>query len=205
MSVGSPLCRLVMALLVTAVPSAAHADWLLTGHIGRTFAGRTTHLDPEQGATSSQVIYGVSVGWLGRGVFGVEADLGYAPRFFERDSRAGLVTGSNVTTLTGNVLVAMPVSVTRESLRPYLVAGVGLLHSGATDLLGLGPEFDLQDRDVLGLGLGGGAIGFLTPDTGVRFELRHLRSVFRGENPLTGQAGTQLRFWRATVGVTFSF
>jgi hypothetical protein len=50
--------------------------------------------------------------------------------------------------------------------------------------------------------MGGGAIGFVSPDVGVRFDLRHTRSLLRGTNPLTGEPGTRLRFWRITVGVT---
>ena len=33
---------------------------------------------------------------------------------------------SRVTTLSGNVMVAAPLAITRESLRPYVVAGLGL-------------------------------------------------------------------------------
>lgn len=201
-----PCVRLLIpALLAVAAPAPAGADWLLTGSLGRTFGGRTTHFDPEGGAAASQVIYTASATWLSDGVLGIEADLGYSPRFFERDNRAGLVTGSNVTTVTGSLVLAVPLRVTRESLRPYLVGGAGLIHSGSADVLNLAPELDRQDRDVLGLALGGGAIGLITPDAGIRFELRHVRSVFRGQNPLTGEPGTQLRFWRATVGVTLRF
>ena len=56
------------------------------------------------------MIFGGSAALLSRGVFGVEADFGYAPRFFEHDNRAGNITGSNVSTLSGSVIVAVPLA-----------------------------------------------------------------------------------------------
>jgi hypothetical protein len=51
------------------------------------------------------------------------------------------------------------------------------------------------------MNLGGGAIGFITARTGVRFEIRHFRSLEREENPFTSESASLLSFWRATVGV----
>jgi hypothetical protein len=194
--------RLIAAALVLAAPPAsASADWLFTGFLGSTFAGSTTHLDLEGGVGANQVIYGASVGWLSQSIIGIEAEFAYAPRFFERDNRAGPVTGSHVMTLMGNALVTLPLSVTRESLRPYVVGGIGMMQNGSATLLDFVNEFDPQERNILGVTMGGGAIGFISPDVGVRFDLRHIRSLLRGTNPLTGEPGTQLRFWRITVGV----
>jgi hypothetical protein len=197
--------RLALAALLTVAPvSTASADWLFTGFLGGTFAASTTHLDLEGGVGANQVIYGGSFGWLGSGILGVEGEFAYAPRFFETDNRAGVVTGSHVTTLMGNVLVTLPLSVTRESLRPYVIGGAGLLQSGSAAALDFVDEFDLQERNVMGVNMGGGAIMFASPDVGVRFDLRYTRTLLRGTNPLTGEVGTRLRFWRATVGVAFS-
>jgi len=203
--VSSLLSRLAVAAFLTVAPAtSASADWLITGFLGGTFAGSTTHLDLEGGVGANQVIYGASAGWLGGSIVGVEAEFAYAPRFFETDNRAGVVTGSHVTTVMGNVLVTLPLSVTRESLRPYVIGGLGLLQSGSAASLDFVDEFDQQDRNVLGANVGGGALLFVSPDVGVRFDLRYTRSLLRGTNPLTGDVGTRLRFWRATVGVTFS-
>ena len=59
------------------------------------------------------------------------------PGFFQNSSGTGLVIGSRVTTLTGSVIVALPLSVTHESLRPYAVGGLGVLHATSEDLLSL--------------------------------------------------------------------
>ena len=70
--------------------------------------------------------------------------------------------GSNAITLTGNVIASLPLSVTRDSLRPYFTAGVGVLHAGGDDLAN---TTDI-DRNLLAVSVGGGAIGFLNARAG---------------------------------------
>jgi hypothetical protein len=193
------LHRFLAALLFSIVVAPpASADWLFTPFVGSSFGTQTSYLILETGAEgSSQLIFGGSGAFLSRGILGVEADFGYAPRFFERDNLAGNILGSNVTTLTGNVIFAVPLSVTRESLRPYAVAGFGLIHAAANDLL----DLEVIEDNLPGFNLGGGAIGLISPRTGFRFEIRHFRSVGSAANTLTGENSAQLSFWRATVGV----
>ena len=119
------LARASLVLLVL-LPSVASADWLYTPYIGGAFAGSTPLLDLEGGASSTQLVFGGSVGWWSAGIIGFETDFAYAPRFFETNNL--FFTDSNLVTWGGNVVVTMPVSVTRESLRPYLVGGLGWLH-----------------------------------------------------------------------------
>ena len=191
----------VLSLLLVAlapVAEARAADWMFTPFIGASFGTETSFLILETGAASStQLIFGGSAALLSRGVFGVEADYAYAPRFFERDNRAGNITGSNVNTLSGSAIFAVPLSVTRESLRPYLIAGMGLMHAAVQDAV----NFSDIRENMLGYNVGGGAIGLISPRTGFRFEIRHFRSVENAPNALTGEDSARLRFWRATVGV----
>ncbi len=178
---------------------ARAADWLFTPFVGTSFGTQTSFLILENGAASSaQLIFGGSAALLSRGVFGVEADYGYAPRFFERDNRAGEITGSNINTLSGSAIFAVPLSVTRESLRPYAIAGFGLMHAA-----GSYAAFDdiSFDETFGGYNVGAGAIGLISPRTGFRFEIRHFRSVQDAPNALTGEDSARLSFWRATVGV----
>jgi hypothetical protein len=121
------------------------------------------------------------------------------PGFFQNSGGTGLVLGSRVTTLMGNVIVAMPLSVSRDSLRPYLVGGLGLLHATTEDVLSLN-----ESGDWLGLQIGAGAIGMITNRAGVRFDLRHLSALSR-DTTLRGERTSQLSFWRATVGVTLRY
>jgi opacity protein-like surface antigen len=121
------------------------------------------------------------------------------PGFFQNSSGAGLVVSSRVTTLTGNVIAAFPLSVTRESLRPYVTGGLGLMRASAEDLIGLN-----EDGSWVGLQLGAGAIGFINDRTGIRFDLRNSRSLSR-DTTLLGERKSKLSFWRATVGVTLRY
>ena len=191
----------VLGLLLALVPSSASADWIFAPFFGGTFGSSTALLDLEQSSDTTQFIFGGSVGWWSAGIIGFESDFAYAPRFFETDNLAGLITGSNVITWSGNVVVATPVSVTRESLRPYVVGGLGWMRSSIDEGgLNLFPEL-VRTHNSAGINFGGGAVGFLTQNTGVRFEIRHFRSLERSENPVTLENESLLSFWRLTVGV----
>ena len=184
-------------LCLGASSATARADIIFTPFVGKTFAAQTTFLTVASVDKQTWIV-GTSAAWLTSSVIGAEVDFGYAPRFFGSDLT---VPGSNVTTLTGNVLLTLPVSVTRESLRPYITGGMGVLHAGVDDSLGL----LTIDRNMLALSLGGGAIGFLNSRAGVRFDLRHIRSTSRDMDNSTLLTAPRLGFWRATIGVAIRY
>ena len=194
-------CRvLLLTLALLCCAANAHADFLITPFLGSVFGGDTTLLDLDIGAaTAKHWTFGGSAALLSDQIFGVEADFAMMPGFFERSGAPQLVLGSRVTTLTGSVIAALPLSVTRESLRPYLVGGLGLLHAASEDLIGLN-----ETNNLLGLQVGGGAIGLITNRAGVRFDLRHARALSR-DNTLPGDRISKLSFWRLTVGVTLRY
>jgi len=180
----------------------AHADFIITPFVGKTFAAQTTFLLANVDKQSWML--GASAAWLTDGVFGAEIDFGYAPRFFDSDqvTNGNIVEpGRNVVSLTGNVLLAVPLSVTRDSLRPYISAGMGLLHAGSADLLTL----STVGRNLPAVSIGGGAIGFLSRRTGVRFDLRHIRSTGRDVDTSTLLTSPRLGWWRATIGVAIRY
>lgn len=186
----------VLACCAIAVGAAdTHAEILVIPFLGGTFKAQTTlplfditAIEPY--ALSPTVVMGVAGMWLGPGVLGLEGELAYAPRFFNLEGRPALV-GSHLTTVTGNLVVTAPLSLTRESLRPYLVGGLGLLRARVTDLISIDPV----DRDLLGMSLGGGVIGMVSDRTGLRFDLRQLRSL----------GDVRLSYWRATAGVAIRY
>jgi hypothetical protein len=192
-----------------ATGASADADVIITPFVGKTFAARHTLSTssglPVTASVDKQTwIIGGSAAWLSDNVLGVEVDFGYAPRFFEsnRLSSFNVVRpGSNVMSLTGNLVLALPLSVTRDSLRPYVSAGMGVLHVGVDDLGSL----STVDRNLVGLSVGGGAIGFLTDRTGLRFDLRYLRSTSTGVESSTLQTVPRLGLWRATIGVAIRY
>ena len=174
--------------------------------VGGTFAGQTIHFDPERGAGSPQLIIGGAGAWLTDGVIGFEVDFAYAPRYFEGGKRAGIVTNSYLYTLTGSVIATLPLSVTRESLRPYVAGGLGFMDGHLEEVVNIFPElFELQERASAALTVGAGVIGFVTRNTGARFDLRHVRSLARDESPVTGELRTKLSFWRVTAGVMLRY
>jgi len=192
---------LVLAALFLSCHSVeARADFLITPYVGTVFSGSTTLLDLDTGAAASKHwTFGGSAAWLSDRILGVEADFSMVPGFFQNSGGTGLVTGSRVTTLSGNVIAALPLSVTRESLRPYVVGGLGLLHASAEDLINLN-----ETGNWLGLHLGAGAVGLITNRAGVRFDLRHSLALSR-DTTLRGERTSKLSFWRATFGVTLRY
>ncbi len=191
---------LLAALL--ALPSHASADWLIVPHIGAVFGGKTTIVDLDQGAGSRTFTFGGSVAWLTNGFVGLEGDVGHTPHFFERGTRSSaLVLDSSVTTASGSVIVAVPLAITRESLRPYVVGGVGVMHASSSDAVRI---FSF-DSNLLALNVGGGVIGFVTPFTGIRFDVRQFRNMTPDGSATTTSGSTRLRFWRASVGVVIKY
>lgn len=204
---------LLAAALLCIAPRPAHADWYFTPFIGYDLHGSTTFVDPEYGGRDrSKVTIGGSAALL-VGVLGLEADYGYTPGFFENPAcdrtRSGescplgpLITHSHVQTLTANVMLAAPLAWTHESLRPYIVGGVGVMDVVADDISSFFPV----NSNLTAFDLGGGAIGMLGTRTGLRFDIRRFTNLDR-DTPSGGSIGgpARLHFWRATVGVTLRY
>lgn len=192
--------RVLAALIIWLLPSSAAADWLLTPFLGSSFAPETTFLIFEDGAGRTLTLGG-SVALLSDGILGLEADVGHTPGFFEGNDPLGLVLTSRVTTLTGSVILAVPLSVTRESLRPYLVIGAGLMQARSKHAAGLFPV----DRNLLGVNIGAGAIGMVTPRTGLRFDARYIKAASGADGPFARAGLSRLSFWRGTAGVVLRY
>jgi hypothetical protein len=192
----------LLLVVLCGFPRDSRSDSLFIPFIGGTFAARTSFLTGlEQGVGTQRPTFGGSVSWLSAGILGIEGDFSYTPGLFQRNiDRAipeGFVFDSTVMTFSGSVIAAVPQSVIGYSLRPYLIGGLGLIHSK----LYYNEISSTVEDDSLGLNVGGGAIGFLTRRTGVRFELRHFRTFDREPSELDLQVLPKMSFWRFTVGV----
>jgi hypothetical protein len=182
--------------VASLLPSPARADFFLTPFAAIKFAGDASIIDLESGAGNAKFALGGMAGFLSDGLLGVEADVTYVPRFFER-STGSLVTRSHVLTFMGNVMVAVPRSVTQYSLRPFVSGGAGLMHINIDDIADAIPV----DSNLFGINVGGGATGPLSNVVDVRFELRWFKSVTTGDaTPLLPRSA--LSFWRAAIGLT---
>jgi len=155
-----------------------------------------------------KIDYGVSLTGMGAGVIGFEVDFGYSPNFFETNTGSNdqfdLASNSNVTTLTANAIVGIPIGGQHGgSVRPYVVGGVGLIRSNVGDV---GDFFDAQSKNDFGFDVGGGVMGFFNSNVGIRGDVRYFRS-FQGADSgsVTGLALGNLNFWRGSVGVSLKF
>jgi hypothetical protein len=139
---------------------------------------------------------------LTRGNLGIEADYAWIPGFFGRDTPEVLEVGSRVQTLTGNVLFLTPISITQESLRPYVTAGLGWTEAHI-EYIRL-PAFGI-DRDLVAFNAGVGAIGMFGPRTGLRFDLRYFTNLDRDTPSNTTFGSARVKFWRGTVGFVLRY
>jgi hypothetical protein len=180
-------------------PARSAAEWQIKPFMGLTFGGDTTFIDVEKAVGKPNPVFGVSGVLLGN-VLGIDADVGRSPGFFNSGGQ-NLLLGSRVTTLTGNVVIAMPRRLAGYSLRPYFVGGAGLMNVSIDGRLGsLNVSSTLPAWDV-----GGGATGFLTDRVGLSWELRRFGTIGKGKTRGDSVAEEQLAFWRASMAITFRY
>jgi len=184
---------LAVMLLGLLGPAPAFAEWQLRPFIGATFGGGTTLIDLDQASGESKLTVGANAVWLGE-FLGLEGDLGHTPGFFQSESR-NLIVGSRVTTLTGNVVLALPKRLAQYSLRPYVVGGAGIMDARSDDGSGVLPV----SRTLAALDIGGGVTGFFTNRVGVSWDVRYFRSLGAGDNNGISFGNEQLSFWRAMM------
>ena len=189
----------ILFLLLAPNAALAQTDLLIVPFVGGKFAGRTTIAIAEPTASNKKITFGLSTMILTDKFLGVEGDVEQTPQFFGQGIRR-TVTSSVVTTLMGNVVIAVPKVITRESLRPYLVSGVGLMHARVSTTAGV---LDTKSN-LLGLDIGGGVVGLVSPRAGARFELRHFKNLTNDPGAVT-IGGTRLSFWRVTAGLALRY
>ena len=181
---------LIAALALVLAPASARADWLFTPNVGTTFGGNAND--------NEHFTYGASLGWMGAGIFGFEADFAYTPEFFKpSDDTFNFVDSSNVTSVMANAIIGIPIGGQRGGgFRPFVTGGIGLLRQeveSADDLFSV-------DSNDWGFNLGAGAMGFATDHVGFRGDVRYIRSFQDVDDNL--DAGS-FHFWRGSAGVTF--
>lgn len=209
-------CRILLcSAVVLTCARPASAEWQFAPFFGWEFGGHTSFSDPELASDDMHRAFGITVTRLGRGVVALEGSALYVPGFFNDPKRinnptppgAGdgltssrdVITSSHALALMGNVVVTAPQRWNEYGLRPYVSAGLGLLRAYASDEQGLVP---LSQR-LFGANVGGGAVGFITNRTGLRFDLRfftNVRNVVDTEGVTLG-GRKHLRFWAGSIGL----
>jgi hypothetical protein len=187
-------CALIAAVLLVVGPASARADWLFTPNIGVGFGGDTPSND--------KLTYGATLGWMGKGVIGFEADWSYTPTFFENSTdNISFADSDNVQNLMANIVVGIPIGGQQgPGFRPYVSGGMGLMKTHVEDA---GQLFTVDSNDW-GMDVGFGAMGFMTDHVGFRGDLRYFRDLQDTEqaNGFTLATG-KFDFWRGTAGLTF--
>lgn len=196
---------LIGCVCLLLVPRAAGAEWHITPMIGLTFAGNTSLPDPDLATDNVHANLGGAVTLLGRGIVGVEGLFVWTPGFFQAPREGGfvpLVESSRSVVAMGNVMITVPRRWTEYFLRPFVSAGVGLLHASFSEAGDVNAQGPISDN-VLGFNVGGGAIGFLSKDTGLRFDVRYYSNLGRlgGQNPVRPDDRVHLRYMSASIGL----
>jgi len=182
---------LASAAAVVLAPMQARADGFVTPWVGSAFGSNIQN---------GQTTFGISAGGMGAGIVGGEVDFGWSPSFFGTTSDFG---SNTVMDLMGNVILGIPVGGTHGSgVRPYVVGGLGLIRS---QIDGGTVGNVSSSNNMFGWDAGVGVMGYFNQHIGVRGDLRYLRATsdLRSGVASLDLSGSQLHFWRPTIGVVF--
>jgi hypothetical protein len=190
--------RLTIVLAASFLLSAA-GDVAAQGFIN-PFVG-TTLTSPSPDGAHSKAGFGLSFGKIGQ-VVGGEGELAYYPEVL--DNAANALAKNRVLTFSGNVLVGPSIG----RLKAYGAAGAGDLRLNFTSISSLAkPTPDSLSSDYFAVNVGGGAMGFFTPNLGVRGDLRYYRAFGLDLTDLeaSGLSLNHFNFWRANIGLVAKF
>ncbi len=182
-------------LLALAFPQSAAAEWHFTPMLGTTFFIKTSVVDLDAATDQIHRNLGGSVALLGSGILGAEGLIVWTPGLFTGDK--GLVKSSRSISAMGNVVVTTPRRWTEYSLRPFVSGGFGLINVSKTDVFQVFPF----NSNIPAFNIGGGAIGFLSKRTGLRFDLRYYSSLARSDEGPVAIGRVHIRYMTGSVGL----
>jgi opacity protein-like surface antigen len=189
----------IVAAAITLAPSPARADGFLIPFFGVNFGGDSGKKFSEAFDTN-QFNWGASLGWMGGGIFGMEADFSVSPDFYGK-TEAG---GSTAYTATGNLLLGVPLGGQKGfGVRPYGLVGIGMLSSRSD--FGVGAN-ELDENSVT-WSLGGGVMVFFSSHIGIRGDVRYFRTFDDLEVlgiPIAQSTG-KVDFTRGSLGLALRF
>jgi hypothetical protein len=174
---------ILSAVIALASAPAAQADGFISPFAGVNFANNSGGGHPN---------LGVDIGFMGAGVIGAELDLGYYPSFWGGQDLFG---ANSVADAMANLIIGVPAGGTYgPGVRPYAVAGLGLMSSRVTN--------PAQTINELGFDIGAGVMGYLSHHVGLRGDVRYFRNL--QDNSTLKSASVsfgQFHFIRASFGV----
>jgi hypothetical protein len=187
-------------VMLAALPATARADFFVVPFLGMKFGGSTSIVDFESAAGKKKLVLGIAARKVDDGIIGYEVEFANIAGYFSNEEVAAIIgplvkPGNYVNDLSGSLVLSAPPGLTGGGLRPYAVVGGGLIHAQSVD------AFDVIKvrRTVPAINLGFGAVGMFTNNVGVRFDVRHLRSLIT--DPPTGSVGRHIAYSRFTIGL----
>ena len=191
---------IIAVVMLAALPGTARADFFVVPFMGMKFGGSTSIVDFESAAGKKKLVLGIAARTVDDGIIGYEVEFANIANYFSNEDVAKILgplvkPGNYVNDLTGSVVLSLPPGFTGGGLRPYAVIGGGLIHAQTVDTF----DVIIVRRTVPAINLGVGAIGMFTNNVGVRFDVRHLRSLIT--DPPTGSVGRHIAYSRFTIGL----
>jgi hypothetical protein len=180
-----------------ATPAPAAAEWQIAPTIGITFGGKTTLQDLENASGNLHPTFGIVGTYLTSGIIGFEGIAALTPGFFQAGS--DIIETSRTSAIMGNVVITVPPRWAEYSLRPFISGGIGLMRSSQVDKREVLPV----SSNVAGFNIGGGAVGYFSKTTGVRFDFRYYRNLRGVDQGPIAVGDVHLRYMTATVGFVF--
>ncbi len=166
----------LLLVLALAPASPAAAEWHLVPLVGLTFHANTNAASVEPVPIPKHVNIGGAVTLLGKGIFGVEGMTVFTSGFLGVDpATPSPIQSSRVFGLAGNAVLTTPKHLTEYSLRPYVSGGIGFMRLDIATVPG-GEALSIHEN-FPALNIGGGAVGFFTEHTGVRFDFRYYKRI----------------------------
>lgn len=191
----------VVFALLTAAP--AHAEWEFVPLVGLTFNAHTNAflIADTIAPVGTHINFGGAVSLLGRGILGAEGIGVFTPSF--KGDVGTTVDSSRALAVMGNVVVTTPRRLTEYTLRPFVSGGFGVMRLSVTvpndQSVNLQPVLGTQ-LNAAAFDIGGGAVGFFTKRTGVRFDFRYYRRLHPGPAAVYS-TDPQVSFMTLSVGV----
>lgn len=180
------------ALFLLLAAGRAQADGFVTPSIGFDFGDDVGSYCASLGnCEEKRTNWGLTLGSTS-GIFGFEADFGYAPDFF------GKTPDSNnaVFHFMADLMLVIPAG----PIQPYGFVGLGIIRPHAEP----NPANNLDiSQNAFGHDWGGGLNLFVTHAVGLHGEVRHLMTF--EDIHLAGFSDQKLAYWRASAGLTFRF
>jgi opacity protein-like surface antigen len=153
-------------------------------------------------------VYGIAVGFWGKGMLSGELDFCYhkdffgpegSPYIFSNQSRT--LGSNNLITITASFVINPSIDIGSQRIRPYVFIGGGLMRSNISDFTNLGGNVD--NRGIVDIG--GGLQYYPHKRIGIRADFRYNIGV--GANASGSGYGwmDNWKFYRLVIGPAFTF